>query len=111
MLNSEIRVSLKYCGSCNPLIDLSKIGKELKEAIEKESDLRLVSSESNKVDTLVILCGCYRACGNKKEIRAKATQSIVVAGETVDTVPVTEKYISTAVVKKLKSLTDAVAES
>jgi len=63
------------------------------------------------VDTVVILCGCYRACGNKKEIRAKATRSIVVAGETVDTVPVAEKNISTAVVKKLKSLTNPVAKS
>ena len=111
MLNSEIRVSLKYCGSCNPLVDLSRIGNELKEAISKENDLRLVSPQSNNIDTIVILCGCYRACGNKAEIRAKATRSIVVAGETIDMVPAMEKDISTAVVKKLKSLTDPVVES
>ena len=110
MLNSEIRVSLKYCGSCNPLIDLSKIGNELKEAIRKETDLRLVSPENNHIDTIVILCGCYRACGNKKEIRTKATWSIVVARETIDMVPVAEKDISSAVIKKLKSLTKATVE-
>lgn len=111
MLDSKIRVSLKYCGSCNPLIDLSKIGNELKEAIRKDNNLKLVSLEDNDIDTMIILCGCPRACGNKAEIRAKATRSIVVAGETIDMVPVTEKDISTAVMKKLKSSIDSPKKS
>ncbi|MFQ5996228.1 MAG: hypothetical protein ACE5KP_01200 [Dehalococcoidales bacterium] len=108
MLGSKIKVALKYCGSCNPLIDLSKIGNELKEVIGKEDDLILVAPESNHIDTMVILCGCPRACGNKQENRAKANRSIVVAAETIDMVPVAEKDISTAVMEKLKSLTDSV---
>ncbi len=111
MLDSRIKVSLKYCGSCNPLIDLSRIGDELKEAIRKENNLRLVSSESNNVDAMVILCGCPRACGNKKEIRTRATRSIVVAGEMIDMVPVAEKEISAAVIKKLKLLTEPFMKS
>ena len=111
MVGNKIRVSLKYCGSCNPLIDLSKIGNELKEAIQKENDLKLVSPEDNDIDTMIILCGCPRACGNKAEIRAKANQSIVVAAETIDMVPVAEKDISTAVMKKLKSLTGSPKKS
>jgi len=103
VLGSKIQVSLKYCGSCNPYIDLSKISGELKKAIKKENDLNLVSLESNHIDTMVILCGCPRACGNKEEIRARAAQSIVVAGETIDLVPVPERDISAAVIKKLKS--------
>ena len=108
MLDSKIRVSLKYCGSCNPLIDLSKIGNELKEAVRKDNDLKLVSPEGNDIDTMIILCGCPRACGNKEEIRTKANRSIVVAAETIDMVPVAEKDISTTVIKKLKSLIDPV---
>lgn len=106
MVGNKIRVSLKYCGSCNPLIDLSKIGNELKEAIRKDNDLKLVAPESNHIDIMVILCGCPRACGNKEENRAKANRSIVVAAETIDMVPVAEKDISTTVMKKLKSLID-----
>ena len=102
MLDSKIRVSLKYCGSCNPLIDLSKIGNELKEAIRREDDLIVASPESNDIDTIVILCGCARACGNKAEIRARARRSIVVAGGTLDMMPLGEKDISPAVLKKLK---------
>ena len=82
----------------------------MKEVIRKEDNLRLVSPESNNIDTMVILCGCPRACGNKEEIRARATRSIVVAGGTINMVPVAEKDISAAVTKKLKSLIDAAIE-
>jgi len=103
VLDSKVRVSLKYCGSCNPLIDLAKVGNELKEAIRKENNLILVSPDSDNIDVIVILCGCPRACGNKEENRARAKRSIVVAAETVDTVPIAEKDISASVIKKLKS--------
>jgi len=102
-----MRVSLKYCGSCNPLINLSQIGNLLKEAIEKEDGLKLIPSEDANIDTMVILCGCPRACGNKGKIRAGATLSIVVAGETIDTVPVMEKDICAAIIKKLTQKQDS----
>ncbi len=102
MLASRVRVALKYCGSCNPLIDLSRTGNTLKEAIRKEAGLVLVPPENGNIDTVVILCGCARACGNKEETRARAARSIVVAGETVAMVPVAEKEIGAAVIKKLK---------
>ena len=103
MLDSKIRVALKYCGSCNPLIDLAKLGAELKEAISQEDGLIFTSPESTHVDIMVILSGCPRACGNKEEIRAKAARSIVVAGEMVDMVPVAEKDLNAVIMEKLKS--------
>jgi hypothetical protein len=111
LLDSKIRISLKYCGACNPLIDLSKIGKEVKEAIRKNNNLELVSPEDNNIDIMVILCGCPRACGDKAEIRAKANYNVVVAAETIDMVPVPEKDISTAIITKLKSLMDSPKKS
>jgi len=103
VLGSKVRVSLKYCGSCNPLIDLAKLGGELREALSQDNDLALVPPESAEIDIMLILCGCPRACGNKEEIRARAAHSIVVAGERVDMVPTQEKEISAVVMKKLKS--------
>lgn len=102
MLGSGIRVSLKYCGACNPMTNLSKIGNELKEAIGIDDVLKLVSPENSPIDVMVILCGCPRACGNKAEISALANRSIVVAGEAVDMVPVAEKDISSTLIKNLK---------
>ena len=110
MRDSRIKVALKYCGSCNPIIDLSKIGNELKETLGKDEGLHLVSPEDSGIDIMIILCGCPRACGNKEEIRARATWSIVVADEMVDMVPTAEKDISTVVLKKLKSSTIATKE-
>jgi hypothetical protein len=100
---SKIRVSLKYCGSCNPLTNLSKIGNELKEVIRKEDTFTFVAPENNNIAAVIILCGCARACGNSKETRAKAPHIIVVAGETIDMVPVAEKDICGTVISRLKS--------
>ncbi len=97
-------MALKYCGSCNPLINLSQIGCDLLTAIEKEDDLVFVSPESNDINTLVILCGCARACGNKIETRARAKRSIVAAGETIDMTPVAEINISATITEKLREL-------
>lgn len=68
----------------------------------------LVSLENDRVNSVIILCGCPRACGNKAEIRAKAFRSIVVAGETVGAVPVAEKEIYRIIMEKLKSPAQAV---
>ena len=102
MSGTKRRVSLKYCGSCNPLIDLSRIGQALPAVISQEAELLFVSPDETNIDTIIILCGCPRACGNKETIRARASHCIVVAGESVDAVPVAEKDIITEVIKKLK---------
>lgn len=97
-------MALKYCGSCNPLINLSRVGGDLLTAIGKEDDLVIVSPESNGINTMVILCGCARACGNKIETRAKAKRSILVAGETIDMTPVAEINISGTLTEKLRKV-------
>ncbi len=97
-------MALKYCGSCNPLINLSQIGHDLLTAIEKEVGLVFVSPESNDINTLVILCGCARACGNKIETRVRAKKSILVAGETIDMIPVAEINIIGTLTEKFREL-------
>lgn len=95
-------MALKYCGSCNPLVNLSQIGRDLLTIIEKEDDFVFVSPESHDIDTMVILCGCARACGNLIETRARAKRSILVAGETIDMTPVDEINISGTLTEKLR---------
>ena len=103
MTDYKLNVTLKYCGSCNPLIDPFQVGNRLKEAIENEPELKLVSPDDDLIDVVVILCGCPRTCGNKESIRRLAKNFIVVAGETVDLVPVAEKELSVRVIQKVKS--------
>ena len=103
MTDYKLKVTLKYCGSCNPLIDLIQIGNELKEAIKNEPELQFVSSDDDLIDVVVIICGCPRACGNKESFRRLAKNFIVIAGGTVDLMPTAEKDIPNQVMQKLKS--------
>ncbi len=104
MTDYKLKVTLKYCGSCNPFIDLIQTGNRLKEAIEDAPELKLVSPDDDPIDVVVILCGCPRMCGNKESFRRLAKNFIVIAGETVDLMPAVEKDIPEQIIRKLKSL-------
>jgi len=99
-----MKVAVKYCGSCNPEIELADTGHKIEEALQEAPDIDVVSRRSKAIDVMVILCGCPRACGDKKRIRKRAGHCIVVAGESVDLVPVAEKDLPSQVIQKVKSL-------
>ena len=103
MTDYKLKATLKYCGSCNPLIDLIQIGNKLKEAIENAPELQLVSPDDDHIDVVVILCGCPRMCGNKESFRRLAKNFIVIAGGTVDLMQTAEKDIPEQVMQKLES--------
>jgi len=99
----KLKVTLKYCGSCNPLIDLIQIGNKLKEAIENAPELQLASPDDDPIDVVIILCGCPRMCGNKESFRSLAKNFIVIAGGMVDLMPVAEKDIPEQVIQKVRA--------
>ncbi len=103
MTDYKLKATLKYCGSCNPLIDLIQIGNKLKETIENAPELQLVSPDDDHIDVVVILCGCPRMCGNKESFRRLAKNFIVIAGGMVDLMPTAEKDIPEQVMQKIKS--------
>jgi hypothetical protein len=93
----QAKVALKYCGSCNPYVDLTKIARQLTRLAEERSDFKLVPLSENDIDIVVILCGCPRACGNKAEVRAKASKSLLAAGESINGRHVPEAHLLSAV--------------
>ncbi len=98
---NKARVALKFCGCCNPYLDLSSIARHLRETAEASSTIELVSLSQDTADVVVILCGCPRACGNKPDIRSKAYRTIIIAGEFLDAKPVPQAHISTALTDEL----------
>jgi len=56
---------------------------------------------------VVILCGCPRACGNKKEVRARAKRSLFTAGESVNRQAVPETQLPIAVEQELVRILDS----
>jgi len=95
-----MRFAIRYCGSCNPHTDVRWIGEKLKEKAQA-INAQVVSPQTEDIDFLVILCGCLIACGDKPEIRSSAKEHVVVAGETVNRVPIDEKDIPEALFKLL----------
>ena len=95
-----MRLAIRYCGSCNPHIDLKRIGEKLKEKA-KEINAELVPYQAGNIDLLVILCGCPIACADKPEIHSLAKEYIVVADERVNQTPTAEKDIPATLDKLL----------
>ena len=95
-----MRFAIRYCGSCNPHTDVRWIGEKLKEKAQA-INAQVVSPHTEDIDFLVILCGCPIACGDKPEIRSSAKEHVVVAGETVNRIPIDEKDIPEALFKLL----------
>jgi hypothetical protein len=97
----QAKVALKYCGSCNPYVDLARIARYLTKVSKERGDFQLVPLAENDIDIVVILCGCPRACGNKSEVRARADKSLLTAGESINGRHVPEAHLPSAVEQEL----------
>lgn len=69
-----MRVGLKYCGHCNPLVDTAAVLAEIKQALPEAT---FVSWEEEK-EALLVLCGCPVACAS---IPPFAGPVVVVGGD------------------------------
>ena len=98
------RVAIKYCGCCNPYIDLTKIARQWADMAESCQDFVLVPISENGIDVVIILCGCPRACGNKEEVKAMANQHLVVAGESVNGNITPEDHLIETVQRELEKI-------
>ncbi len=98
------KVALKYCGCCNPYVDLTGIAHKLAEMAAVRQDFVLVPLSGDGIDVVVILCGCPRACGNKEEVKAKANQHLVVAGESVNGNIAPEEHLTETVQQELEKI-------
>jgi sulfite reductase beta subunit-like hemoprotein len=102
----KVKIALKYCGSCNPHVDLTRIARHLAKVAEERGGFQLVPLSEDDIDVVVILCGCPRACGNKEEFRARAKRSLVVAGESLCGRAVPEACLPSAVEQELSKILD-----
>lgn len=88
-------------------MDLGRIARHLARVVEAREDAELVPLSEDGIGVVVILCGCPRACGNKPEIRDRAEQSLVIAGESLGGKAVQEVYILAAVEQELIKILDS----
>ena len=104
---AEARVTVVYCGGCNPHIDRAAVAAGLP-----------VADPSVRPGTTVHLSGCPRACASDHQLVAESGGQagagaegaagpdgppvVVVAGELVDGVPTPPEELAPAVTRKLK---------
>jgi hypothetical protein len=98
------KIALKYCGSCNPRVDLRRIARHLSVLAESRGDFQLVPLSEDDIDVVVILCGCPRACGNKEEVCARGKISIFTAGESVNRHAVPEAELPATIEQELHKI-------
>ena len=99
----SVRISLKYCGSCNPRLSLRLVADHLAESARR-LNIEVVPFSTGGFDTLVFLCGCPRACVVKPEIKKRAKHSLVIAGESLNGKPMRAEKLPTAIEEALVSL-------
>ena len=99
-----MRIALKYCGACNPGVDLARIGRSLAELVQQHGWQLVILGESTDIDVLVLLCGCPRTCIDKEELRLQAKQVVLVAGERLGWRPVKEENLLSAIIEAIQEL-------
>ncbi len=94
----RFRIGRKYCGSCNPQVDLPRVAAHLaRVAASHGFEVVLTASGETDFDILVLLCGCRRACATKTEVARKSARNLVVAGGTLKGQPIAEADLPAAV--------------
>ncbi len=84
---------------------MSRIARYLAQLAEQRGDSELVPfSDEVEADILIILCGCPRACVDKKEVREKAKRCLLIAGESVDRRPIPGKDLPHALERELDKI-------
>ena len=95
-----MKVAIKYCGSCNPRLNLARLGQRLAALAEAEG-MALASPEDN-LDAIVILNGCRVACADRDEVRRLARRAVVVTECSVNGLEVAEADLAQAVARALR---------
>ena len=96
-----IKIALKFCGSCNPEIGLSSLAGQIRKLTSAREDIRFVPFDTPQLDLLVILCGCRRACADREEYTAQARRHLIIAGESLDGSPQSEKQLASLIAAEI----------
>ena len=100
----DINIALKFCGSCNPEIDLSCLAGQVRDRTSGREDIRFVPFDTPGLDLLVILCGCRRACADREEYKSQAKRQLIIAGESLDGSPQSEKQLASLIAAEISRL-------
>lgn len=92
-----MKLRIKYCGGCNPIINRSKLVKEVINALSETVDVEIVD---NDADVGLLVGGCQVCCPNLSQIEDQAKHWVIVGGDLVDHLPVSIEQLPQKVFEK-----------
>lgn len=96
-----MKLRIKYCGGCNPIINRSKLVKEVINALSETTHVEIVD---NHADVGLLVGGCQVCCPNLSQIEDQAKQWVIVGGDLVDHLPVSIDQLPQKVVNRILTL-------
>ena len=97
-----MKIVTKYCGACNPEIDLAETGRAVVELVQRQGWQLVAPDTHPEADVLVLLCGCSRTCVDREELRRTAKKVVLVAGKRLGWQPIGESVLPLATVEAVK---------
>ncbi|HMM22556.1 MAG TPA: hypothetical protein PKA10_17675 [Selenomonadales bacterium] len=92
------RISIKFCGGCNPRIDRGSVAEEIKRyGLENGIEILYNSLDA---DLIIFLSGCSANCAGHYCKSDKPC--VVIAANSIDAIAVREDDLGTQAVKKVR---------
>ncbi|KUG04225.1 hypothetical protein ASZ90_018446 [hydrocarbon metagenome] len=76
-----IKLRIKYCGGCNPVINRKKLVDEVLNCLKVSTPVELTQKHA---DIALVVCGCSAACVDLDRIRNDTEYLILVAGNYIN---------------------------
>ncbi|CAA7599580.1 Hypothetical protein DEACI_0206 [Acididesulfobacillus acetoxydans] len=95
---SDQRVSINFCGGCNPWINRQEIAQEVKRLLSQDGCV--VVFNSYEADLVIYLSGCSSNCAQK--FSSEVIPCVVVAAASIDAAAVEEQKIAAEIVARVR---------
>lgn len=93
------RVSINFCGGCNPQIDRGKVAREVQVILTSYG--YLISYNSCDVNFVIYISGCTSNCAHKYSLCD--IPCVVITASMINALSVDESLIVTEIVKRVRS--------
>jgi hypothetical protein len=97
-----MRIAVKYCGNCNPEINSPRIIDRWMKTLE-DDEIIFHPEGKTVADLLIIICGCRKACVDRREIRAMGRQVLVIKGRWMNGLSLSENELAHQLLQRAES--------
>lgn len=94
-----MRLMIKYCGGCNPIIKRKELAETVLTELRKKNDVELVSESA---DIALVVGGCPVCCVDLQPIRDQAEELFIVGGNLVNFIQVDKEQLPDQIISGIE---------